>query len=293
MILYISEKKLDDKVYLYRSSQKVKFTEIEAPKFIIDPNKTIVSSNVSCSLSSAAFKIIKADEPDILNYLSYWKYDSFNRYLYYNISGKFYQSRRFRYYYYQIDDNNIINIINDSELYQTFVSKRLNETNFELKIAESNDYISIENKEKDFYFPLISGLNTFQKYRAKNNNTSYRDEDKDLIINDNESTIRFNYKLAINDVLKIVYLERTVYNAWEERQNLGNSMYYYFNKNNIKNGSSLVISPKLFAFNTLKKEEYIITILYSDEKQKNYDISNATCSNVEIDDNIKQKCQIK
>jgi len=76
--LYISEKKIDDKVYLYRSSQKVKFTEIEAPKFIIDPNKTIVFSNVSCSLSSAAFKIIKADEPDILNYLSYWKYDSFN-----------------------------------------------------------------------------------------------------------------------------------------------------------------------------------------------------------------------
>ena len=69
-------------------------------------------------------------------------------------------------------------------------------------------------------------------------------------------------------------------------------MYYYFNKNNIINGSSLVISPKLFAFNTLKKEEYIITILYSDEKQKNYDILNATCSNVEIDDNIKQKCQI-
>jgi len=89
----------------------------------------------------------------------------------------------------------------------------LNETNFELKIAESNDYVTIENKEKDFYFPLISGLNTFQKYRPKNNNTSYRDEDKDLIINDNESTIRFNYKLAINDVLKIVYLERKVYNA--------------------------------------------------------------------------------
>jgi hypothetical protein len=289
--LYISEETIDPIVYLYKSNQKVKFTEIKTPEFIIDPNRTIVFSNVNCDLNSSAFKIIKMDETDIQNTLTYWKYDSFNRYLFCNITGDFYKTNRFKYYYYQIDYNNINNINNESELYKTFVSKRLNETNFDLRKAESNDYVTITNKDKDFYFPLIKGLNTFQEYRTPRNKSSKRGED-DLEIDNDQSTIKFKYKLAINDVLRIDYLERTVYDDWEERKNLGDSMYYFFKKDNIINGSSLDISPKLFAFNIPKKEEYIITILYSEEKQKNYKKLNLTnCTNSTYN-NLEEECYI-
>ena len=286
--LYISEEIEDEKIYLYKSKVKVKFTEIETPEFIIDPNKTIVFSNVNCDLNSSIFKIIRMGESDVQNSLTYWKYDSVNKYLYYNITGDFYKANRFRYYYYQIDYKNINNISNENELYQTFASKRLNETNFELKKADTNDYVTIINKEKDFFFPLISGLNTFQEYRNIKNKTSIRNE---LYINNDNSTIKFEYKLAINDVLKINFLERTVY-EWEERQNLGNSMYYFFNKDNIINGSSLDISPKLFAFNIPKQEDYLITILYSEAKQKNYSKTNVTNCTNEDNDIKEQECLI-
>ena len=228
--LYISEERIDPIVYLYKSNIKVKFTEIETPEFIIDPNKTIVFSNVNCDLNSSIFKIIKMDEPEIQNYLTYWKYDKINSYLFFNITGDFYKANRFRHYYYQIDYNNISNINDENELYKTFASRRLNETNFDLKKADSNDYVTITNKEKDFYFPLILGLNTIQEYRIPKNKTSDREE---LEINNDESTIKFKYLLAINDVLRINYLERKVYDEWEERQNLGSSMYYFFKKDNI------------------------------------------------------------
>ena len=285
--LYISEEEKDDTVYLYKS--KVRFTGLETPEFIIDPNKTIVFSNVICNLNSSTFKIIKMDTRDVYNSLIYWKYEPLSNSLYCNISGDFYQANRFRYYYYQIDYNNISNI-NNNELYQTFVSKRLNETNFELKKGDTNDYVTITNKEKDFYFPLISSLNTIQELRHPKNKSSYRNNTNELVVNDNESTIRFNYKLSINDVLKIDYLERKVY-EWEESKNLGKSMYYFFNKDNIINGSSLTISPKIFAFNT-KEDEYNITILYGDKKQKNYNKANITnCSNQE-NDILEQECTI-
>jgi len=262
--LYISENEIDEEVYLYKSNEKIKFTQIETPEFIIEPNRTIVFSNVNCNLNSSTFKILRVDTPDCQNSLSYLEYDSINSYLYYKIEGDFYQANRFKYYYYQIDYNNIINFNNKSEIYKTFVSKRLNETNFELRIADSNDQLTIINKEKDFYFPLISNLTTIQEYRIPKYKTSTRDIDKDEFdINDDESTIIFKYKLAINDVLNISYLQRKVYNEWEKWENLGNSMYYYFNQSNIINGSSLAISPKLFAFNAPNKEKYMITIMYS------------------------------
>ena len=287
--LYISEERIDPIVYLYKSNIKVKFTEIETPEFIIDPNKTIVFSNVNCDLNSSIFKIIKMDEPEIQNYLTYWKYDKINSYLFFNITGDFYKANRFRYYYYQIDYNSISNINDENELYKTFASRRLNETNFDLKKADSNDYVTITNKEKDFYFPLILGLNTIQEYRIPKNKTSDREE---LEINNDESTIKFKYLLAINDVLRINYLERKVYDEWEERQNLGSSMYYFFKKDNIINGSSLAISPKLFAFNIPKQEEYIITILYSEEKQKSYWKSNLTNCTNSTDNLLEQNCNI-
>ena len=285
--LYISEEEIDDKVYLYKSSQKIKFTQLETQEYIVEPNKTIAFFNVNCDLKPEIFMIKKMDEKNIQNSLIYWKYD--NRYLYCNISGDFYNANRFKYYYYQIDYNNITNINNKSDLYKTFVSKRLNDTNFELKKADSNDYITITNKEKDFYFSLIKGLNTIQKYRDPFNKTSNRTE---LAIDVIESTIKFSFNLAINDVLTLNYLERDVNETFENKANLGNSIYYYFNKDNIINGSSLVISPKLFAFNIPKQEEYIITIMYSDEKQKDYITTNVTNCESEDNDNLKQQCLI-
>ena len=175
-----------------------------------------------------------------------------------------------------------------NELYQTFVSKRLNETIFDIKIADSNDYVTIATKEKDFYFPLISGLNTFQEYRLAKNMTIHRNE---LAINDDESTIRFYYKLTINDTLRINYLERNVF-TWEERNNLGNSIYYFFNKDNIISDNSLVISPKLFAFNIPKQEDYVITILHRDEKQKYYLKSNLTNCTNQTNNILEQQCLI-
>ena len=286
--LYISEGFIDDQVYLYKSNQKVKFTDIKTPEFIIDPNKTIVFSDVNCNLNSSTFIMKKAGQNSIQNYLIYWTYDLINRQLYFNISGDFYRTKRFKYYYNQIDYKNVSNISNMSELYQTFVSKRLNETIFNIKKADSNDYVTITNKEKDFYFPLISGLNTFQEYRLAKNMTIHRNE---LAINDDESTIRFYYKLTINDTLRINYLERNVF-TWEERNNLGNSIYYFFNKDNIISDNSLVISPKLFAFNIPKQEDYVITILYRDEKQKYYLKSNLTNCTNQTNNILEQQCLI-
>ena len=286
--LYISEGFKDDKIYLYKSYKEIIFTAIETPKYIIEPNKTIVFYDVNCNLNSSIFLIKKVDASSIQNYLTYWKYDIINRQLYYNISGDFYQSNRFKDYYYQIDYINITNI-NDDELYQTFVSKRLNETIFEIKKEEgSNDHVIISNKEKDFYFPLIEWLNTYKKSRKQQIEITSR---KDLIINDSESTIIFNYELSINDVLIFNYLKRRN-ETWEE--NLGNSTYYYFDKDNIINGSSFDISPKLFAFNIPTKEDYIITLLYDDEKEKNYSTKNLTnCSNLtKYNNNFKQDCLI-
>ena len=284
--LYISEEEKDDKVYLYKSSQKVKFTQIETQEYIVEPNKTIVFFNVYCDLNPEAFIIKKMDTNYIQNYLTHWKYDEVNRYLYYNISGEFYQTNRFEYYYYQIDYNNITNISNKNDLYKTFVSKRLNYTNFGLKISDSNDYVNITNKDKDFYFPLISGLNTLQKYRDPYNKTYSKTE---LTIYNDESTIKFSYNLAINDVLTLNYLERDVNETFENKVNLGNSIYYYFNKDNIINGSSLAISPKLFAFYIPVQGDYKITILYSDEKQKIYKKENLT-NCVNTTNILEQEC---
>lgn len=284
--LYISEEEKDDKVYLYKSSQKVKFTQLETQEYIVDPNKTIVFFNVYCDLNPEAFIIKKMDTNYIQNYLTHWKYDEVNRYLYYNISGEFYQTNRFKYYYYQIDYNNVTNISNTNILYKTFVSKRLNYTNFELKKSDSNDYVNITNKDKDFYFPLISGLNTLQKYRDPYNKTYSKTE---LTLYNDESTIKFSYNLAINDILTLNYLERDVNDTFENKVNLGNSIYYYFNKDNIINGSSLAVSPKLFAFYIPVQGDYKITILYSDEKQKNYKKENLT-NCVNTTNILEQEC---
>lgn len=285
--LYISEGFEDDKIYLYKSSGKVKFTNISTPEFIIDPNKTIVFSDVNCDLSSSTFIIKKLDTSYIQNYLTNCKFT--NSYLYCNILGDFYLANRFQYYYYQIDYNNISDINNKSELYKTFVSKRLNKTNFELKKADSNDYVTITNEKKDFYFPLLKSLTAFQESKVPKNKT-YKREDEELDIDDKNYTIKFDYELAINDVLKIIYLERDV-KEWENRQSLGNSIYYFFNKDNIINGSSLAISPKLFAFN-IPEKEYNITILYSEEKQKNYKKENITNCINNPNNNLKQECSI-
>ena len=87
--LYISEGFIEDKVYLYKSNQKVKFTDIKTPEFIIDPNKTIVFSDVNCNLNSSTFIMKKTGQNSIQNYLIYWKYDLINRQIYFNISGDF------------------------------------------------------------------------------------------------------------------------------------------------------------------------------------------------------------
>ena len=297
--LYISEgEEEDDIIYLYKSNYKIKFTNITTPEFLIDPNKTIVFSDVNCDLNSSTIIIKKTETPSIQNNLKYWKYDNDNRQLYFNISGDFYQPNRFRYYYYQIDNNNISKNYKDSDLSQTFVSKRLNDTNFEIKkldkIGNDNDKINIINTEKDFYFPLLSILNTKIEKRIPPEQNETLNENN----TDNEQyTIIYEYHLLLNDALTLNYLERNV-EVWENRANLGNTIYYKFTKDNIINGSSLVISPKLFAFNNLDNNggKYNITILYSDEKQKNfnktYNNTNLKCEN--ITDNLNgQNCFIK
>ena len=284
--LYISEEIEDDEIYLYKSNQKVKFTDIKTPEYIIEPYITIVFSDVNCNLNSSTFLIKKTDTPSIYNYLNYWKYN--NSQLYFNITGKFYQPNRFKYYFYQIDYKNITNISNEEELYQTFVSKRLNDTNFDIIKVDKNDYVNITNKEKDFYFPLLSILNTKLEHRVpKTVNETLNESNTDK----EQSTIIYKYNLSINDALTLNYLKREV-KEWEKGQNLENSIYYFFNKDNIINGSSLAIKPTLFAFNIPRQEDYKITILYSHEKQKNYYKANLTNCTDNINNILEQECFI-
>jgi len=276
--LYISESYEDDKVYLYKSDNGIKFTAIKTPEYIIEPNRTIVFNEIYCNLNLSTFIIKKADTTSIQNYLNYWKFDDTNHQLYYNISGDFYKANRFKNYFYQIDFKNITDI-DDGTLNLTFVSKRLNETIFDIKKVESDNYVNITNREKDFYFPLISELNTYQKSKYANNNITNSIDN--LITDKNEYTIKFIYNIGINDVLILNYLKRRT-ETWEEEENLGNSIYYFFNKDNVINGSSIDISPKLFAFNILK-EEYLVTIKCNEEKKDDYNISNLIdCSNQTI-----------
>ena len=69
-----------------------------------------------------------------------------------DIVGKFYNYNIYNNYTYLIDGKNLYS--------PTFVSKKLNDAKFEISKIRNDVKINIiiENKEKDFYFPLLYQL---------------------------------------------------------------------------------------------------------------------------------------
>ena len=55
--LIISEQEEDKDIYLYKSNDTIKFTDIKVPEYIIKPNKTIVFSDLYCNLNESKIEI--------------------------------------------------------------------------------------------------------------------------------------------------------------------------------------------------------------------------------------------
>lgn len=277
--LYISEEYLDQDVFLYKSSI-IQFTEINVPTYIIDPNTTIVFSKLKCDLSKSSFEMIKMNDSSIQKNLINCKYNNVSKTLTCNILGTFYLNNRYKHYYYIIDGKNISNI-NKTIVYNTFVSKKLNEALFNISYTrnQNNFYFSIKNKEKDFYFPLLECLTTDKKQY-------YRGITNDFKINDENFEIEMNYTLIINEILNILYIKRKQ-EYWENERNIINETLYHFF--NLKVDNKLFsVYPTIFAYNNITKEEYEITIaFYNDDDIKFY---NKTKNLKDCKENKNIKC---
>ena len=76
----------------------------------------------------------------------------------------FYIKNWYKDYYYLIDNKIIIKFNNLLDYYFTFASKKLNYASFDITpISKRNLYtLYFDNKEKDFYFPLLTNLSIYK-----------------------------------------------------------------------------------------------------------------------------------
>ena len=258
--LYVSENYYDPDVYLSKSS-KITFTEIKVPEFIINPNRTIIFTDVKCDLSKSSFVIKKAEGNEISRILNNCNYYN-NTNIECNIAGIFYLNDQYRYYFYQIDNKNITNF-NDKNVYYTFVSKKLNEASFSVTHDHNGiDYtFIIENKEKDFYLNLLKEL----AVNNNNNKISYtEDKDKDKFkIYKESGIIELNETIEINSMFYLDYLER---NRYIRENNIDNITFYYFFDYKINN-RLFEVNPTIFAYNEIDENtNFMITITFYNEK---------------------------
>ena len=124
----VSEGKIDTDVYLFKSTDLIKITNIRVPEYIIKPNLTITFQDITCNLSESKFEIINDKREEISNYLGNCTYES-DYYLSCKINNNFYKNNPFGNYFYRIDNQDIKNIYKEKKNF-TYISNRLNESFF-------------------------------------------------------------------------------------------------------------------------------------------------------------------
>ena len=261
--LYISENILDQEVFLYKSDNYIQFTNITVPEFIIDPNTTIIFSNVKCDLSKSKFIIKKYENYLIDKTLTNCKYDSNYMQLSCNILGLFYMNNRYGYYYYEVDKKNISEVNDSKNNVYTFFSKKLSDSFFEVTKSRKDENFSIiiENKERDFYFPLIYSLTNYLINNKKTESELiYLRNSKNFIIDDLNYKIELNISLGLNQDLDINHLKRKIYN-WENITE-HNSIYHFFSQEN-ENERNLYVNPTIFAYNNINNSDFIVNIIFN------------------------------
>ena len=254
--LYISEGKIDQEIYLYKAT--IMFTDIIVPEYIIKPNHILYFSDVSCDLCHSDINIINEDGiPSQLFDCSYS-----NKTM--SLKATDFIYNKYANNTYSINNYKIINNINNYENQPrvTFSSNSLNDSEFNVSFDESdseNLKIKLYNKNKDFYFKLISNLTIYKQINGQNfpiilkrNSTEYNFE-----ISDENFVISFEMSKG-NYLLNISYLTREV-DILENSEELGNSIYHIFNY--IRDFTIFSVSPNIFAFHNVN-ESFVFNISF-------------------------------
>ena len=240
--IMVSEGQIDTDVYLFKSTDTIKVTNISVPEYIIKPNLTITFQDITCNLSDSKFEIINYKSKEISNYLGNCTYKS-DYYLFCNINNNFYKNNPFGYYFYTIDNQDIKGI--DNEYLFTYISNRLNESFFTIKKMSipNNVFFTIKNQNDDFYIKLLSKL---VYYKTVNQRIEEKTLDIGIIIEPSSKSFTFSVVNEDNFKLKFSYLERSS-KEWET--NLGDSIYYNFTgEDSIYENILFTVEPTLFAF---------------------------------------------
>lgn len=265
--LFASENGIDEEVFLYKYN--IKFTNITVRPFIIEPDTTIIFSDIKCDLSKSKFVMKKYEGSLIEKSISNCKYNNNSKQLSCNIIGIFYSTNIYKNYYYQIDDKNISSINDLKNVYLTFVSKKLNEASFKINKTKNNITeftINIINTDKDFYFPLLQNL-TYILYNGTNNTKAAKREDNNFIVKDDEGTIQLNIEIKINQILYINYLTR----GKEEWESISDKSTLFHHFNDYIDNQLFEIEPKIYAYHSITSEkEFPITIQFYDTTYNNY-----------------------
>ena len=262
--LYVSENYYDYETFLHKSEDHITFTNINTQPFIIEPNTKIIFSDIRCDLSNSIF-IMKKEEDNLQKKLDECKYNNSDSQISCNITGKetFYSNNyNYKNYYYTIDNKNII-FFNNNSNEKTFVSKKLNETIFNIKENFNGNDFTIENPNKDFYFPLLENLTIYKNENGINNTITYTRNSTNFKIDNDNYKIEFNDSLELNQIFYIDHLIRKT-EIWEADID-NNTLFHYFN---YKVYNRISIIPNIFAYNNISEKEYPIQILFANEKHK-------------------------
>ena len=264
--LYFYENKYDQ-VFLYKYENSIQFTDITVPEFIMEPNTTIIFSNIKCDLSNSKFIMKKYDEENLEDKtLTSCKYNSNDNKLSCSILEAFYRNNLYRYFYYQVDDKNISKINTPETIFLTFASKKLNEAPFNFnynKEGNTEFSITLENSDKYFYFPLLKSLNytMYNEEKGKNQTYTINRGEEGFIINNEEGKVEFNITIELNSILYINFLYREE-KEWETISDKS-TLYHYFP--NFIDNKLFDIKPNIYAYNNIKGREFPVTISFYQE----------------------------
>ena len=252
--LFVSEDHIDTEIYLYKTENSIKFTDIGTPEFIIKPNLKIMFNNITCNLSDSRLEIKKNNSNEISRQLGNCIYEFDKSLLFCDIKyNHFYTNNYYTYYRYLIENKEITDINDKSKYSLTFASNRLNDSSFNI-IYSKHDMrkisVTITNINKDFYLSLIKES---EYSLITNGNNETKIVNKSLMtIDDKKGSIQYYVDIR-NFVLHINYLKRD-YN--DSEGDVGDSIYHYFkiSENNTYRFSLFIIEPIIFAYYNFSKE---------------------------------------
>ena len=289
--IFISEGEIDRNTYLYKSN--IIFSNISVPEYVINPNRVLSFTDISCNLCNSKFKMVN-DSTRIINLNTNCIYYQNNKSM--TIQGELY-NYLYRYYEYSVDEKTIRN--NSGSTLKTFVSINLNNADFSIKITDRNETflkIEINNINQEFYFKLISDLvihklinsNIDRKIILNRTNSSYNSYEYQ--IDESSNTISFILEKGNYD-LYFDYITRKK-EVWENVEN--NTLYYFFDE--IHPFTYFKVSPSVFAFHSIKDERksFYTNITFNNsallESLKNS--MSKICSNYSELDNITINCTL-